>query len=306
MDQNVIFAHADYQEDVETTEPVKPRIRDTLKTEAFPAYPKMDFPSLKDYSGIKVFPIEDFAAISYFLNERRRDSSGRPVLSARVALIPQKFFNTWGRDLDAVKTFLKSLKIETASNQSFLDFVREKSAIFNREELVRLINSFGGEYVAKAIDCIMSHHKVNIYYGDKGLAESLVRSVYLLLPISIIMSKSYSSECSYISGSQRENYVLTPGGDVRGGDRGGKEIGFLDVDSGKASSGKYFKKLKILIEEIVRGKEWYTLTWEEECLLLLELPEAWFSGRKIKMTEASNKLQKMEETLNAVRMLEKV
>ncbi|MEM2144563.1 MAG: hypothetical protein QW279_04330 [Candidatus Jordarchaeaceae archaeon] len=304
MDQNVIFAQADYQEDVETTEQVKPRTRDVLKIEAFPAYPKMDFPSLKDYSGIKVFPVEDFVAISYFLNEGHRDSSGRPVLSARVALIPQKLFNTCGRDLDAVKMFLKGMKVETASSQSFLDFVKEKSAIFKREELVRLINSFGEEYVAKATDCIMSHHQVNIYYRDRGLAESLVRSAYLLLPISVIMSKSYSSECSYISGSQRENYVLAPGGE--GGDGGGKEVGFLDVDSGKASGGKYSKKLKIIIEEIVRGREWYTLTWEEEYLLLLELLEAWFSGRKIKMTEMSDKLRRMEETVNTVKQLEKV
>lgn len=304
MSLNVIFANVDYQENVRTTLPVGRSVEDALRTEAFPAYPRMDFPFLSDYSGIKVFPVEDFIAISYFFNEGRKDSSGRPVLSAKVAVIPQKLFNSCGRDIEAMKIFLKNTKLEAESSQSFMNFIREESAVFNKEKFVRLINFLGEERAAKAVDCIMSHSRVNIYYKDKSLAESLVRLVYLLLPISVVASSSYSSECSYLSGLQRENYVLTEG---EGSEGERKEVGFLNVDSGKASSGKYFKKLKILIKEITSGSEWYPLTWEEKYFLLLELVEAWFSGRKIiKMTEMSEKLRKVQETIDAIRQLEKV
>lgn len=304
MSLNIIFAHADYQEAVRTNGPISRRAEDALRTEVFPAYPKMDFPSLREYSGIKVFPVEGFIAVSYFLNEGRKDSSGRPVLSARVALIPQKLFNTYGRDLDAVKIFLKNMKFETASSQSFMSFVKEKSAAPNEEEFVRLIDLLGEERSTKIIDCMLSYSRVNIHYKDKSLAESLVRLAYLLLPMSVIASNSYSSECSYLSGPQRENYVLTPKGE--GGETEKKEVGFLDVDSGKASNGKYYKKLKMIIKEIASKSEWYTLTWEEKYSLLLELVEAWFSGRRVRIIDTSEKLRKMEETINTVRQLEKV
>lgn len=276
-------------------------MEDTLRIEAFPAYPKTDFPDLKNYSGIKVFPVDDFIAISYFINEGHKDSSGRPILSARVALIPKEQFNTCGRDLEAVKMFLKGMKIETASSQ-FANFINEKSA--KEEEFIRLINSLGEELPTKAIDCMLSYSKVNIHYNkDKSLAESLVRLAYLLLPIDVIASNSYSSDCSYISSPQRENYILTQG---RVSEDKKKEVSFLDVDSGKASRGKYSKKLNKIIKEIASGREWYTFTWEEKYSLFLKLIEAWFSGRRVKIIETSEKLRRMKETINIVKQLEKV
>ena len=284
---NAVLAFVDHQEFVESSKPLDERIKYELTVKAFPTSPKIDYYKRPNYEGLKVFSLNNYLCISSFFYANRTDRFGRPVLSAKVALIPFDSMQEIFRDIVAVGEALKLIRLEDASEEEFVKLVESRSIVTDMSRFRSLAAMFDIDFLARSISLIASFDKgkLILYYSDIRRAYSFIRVAFSLLPLKVIVSKTLTTECEPSINYCDEDIVFLPFGvseknlleesapktrivdifsDIVRKLINRKKSFEIDLVKNKTGKGKYEKLFKIVLEELIDGEEWYTISWNEK------------------------------------------
>ncbi len=310
----VAFAYAEHQGNVIVQGSISNKTREALNIDSFPKYPKIDFMSEPSYEGLKIFTTDGCVCISHFFNGRKRDSANRPVLSAKVAVIPSEVFNNYSRDLKAVHDFLRHTDIDSMSGSLLAGFIDNNSIVSDFNRISQFVRQYDPDFLADSISCISLNDDVRILYKDVSEGLSFIRAVYLFLPINSIMRTSFSSVCEYEDPIDKENVVLVPRKDIstiskiKGffdkNEQMEKESYEIDIEKRHVRPKCHVRGVREIISEIISDFTWYSFTWQEKHALLLDYLNDVLSDRKASLVSMSNKLGTMKKTLDRVTELE--
>lgn len=311
----IAFAYTEHQGNVIVQGSIANKTREALNIESFPKYPKIDFMSDPSYEGLKIFAVDKDICISHFFNERKRDCANRPILSAKVAVIPADIFNNYGRDLNAIRDYLRQTSIDTMSDSLFTAFIKNNSMVSEFNRISRFVAQYDYNFLADSICCLSLHMDAKILYRDVSEGLSFIRAIYVFLPISSIMKTSFSSVCEYEHPLNRESFVLVPKKDystlskIKGfferKNQEERESYEVDIAQQQVRPKCHGKGVKEIISEIVSDFTWYSFTWDEKYALLLDYLNDTLSEKKESLLSMSEKLGTMKETLERVRELER-
>lgn len=319
MQQNeIVFAYVDAQEEVRSTAPLNRDENNELSVESFPSYPRMNFTDIPKYEGTKIFVIGAKICISYFYYGGRNDRFGRPVISAKIAMIPLNKFNGIYRDVIAIIDFLKNSIVERSSEQELKSYLMQNSVVSKSQVFSSFLNRYGLDFLSKSISCLIKSSNVDIYYTTLAERDSFLRAIYLLLPLSVLSCTSFASECESPESEQRETYVLVPERmsntkfKLRSVELATKKIFGkksseqleIHINEQTVCIGPNLKVIKPILSEILRNEEWYTIPWTEKYLILTKLLDNIISGEKTSLFKQYNKLHQMDETLKTIKKLE--
>ncbi len=309
MQADVAFAYVDYQESVVTSTPLEPKIENSLKIRSFPSYPRMDYSELPNYEGLKIFGIADTICISYFLYMGEKDELARPLLSARVAIIPTTKFDLYGRDVIAVRDFLKVSRDTFPLKEDFFYFIENNSFILDNKKFKETIQKFDLKFLINSISCLITHDKVSIYYLDTSIAESFIRVVYSILPLRILKERSFSTECEVTGSPYAENYVMIPMKEKKRlfpniFDKKNDKRVEINLEKKKSHHGKYTQIINAVVSELAYGEDWYTISWKEKYQILVTFLDKIISGERVRIVTLSEKLSKMSNTIERIKSIE--
>lgn len=317
----IVFAYTNAQEEVISNIPLDQEVKNELCIESFPLYPSSNFSDIPNYEGLKIFNMGNKICISYFFNGGKTDRFGRSVISAKIAIIPvNKFYGNY-RDVIAIRDYLRNVRIEQSSEDEFKSYLNQNSFVSEPRRFLNFLNQYNFDFLSKSISCLINSSEVDIYYTNLVDKESFLRVVYFFLPFITLKSSSFVSECERPESGQRETYVMVPkkinskkkigfgavGGLTKkffGKNLEGKNI--IHIDEQKVRSGPYINAVKAIIFEIQKDEEWYTISWDEKYLILLQLLNDIISKDKSNLFVNHGKLRKMDETLRIIKKLENI
>ena len=320
---DVILAFIDYQESVESTRPLEGRVKEELTVRAFPTSPRIGYHEVPGYEGLKVFPLDEYLCVSLFYYAGRVDRFRRPILSAKAALLPIHSIQPTFRDIVAVGEALKLVSLGEGSERWFKELVRSRSVIASKSRFRSLAGSFSLDFLADSLSFMAStgKGKLIIYYPSMETAKAFIRLAYTLLPLKVVASRTLTTECEPPIEYCEEDVILLPSEAGRKGlldsvkrrinsllERStrlsGEKASVIDLAKGKTGRGRLRGLFKRVLEELLDEREWYSVEWSEKYDVLVRFIEAVFSGRRVGLSELSEKIRLMKDTVKRIESLE--
>jgi len=160
------------------------------------------------------------------------------------------------------------------------------------------------EFVVRALSCLTEKKKVVIFYNNLNQALNFVRIMYALFPMSIIMNKSFSTDCAEPASEYSEEIILVPYNRMKL--KSLKKIPFVDLVNRKSCKGGKISTLKAIIAEIFSSEEWLFFSWFERYLILMKYLDCKIRNEKISLTDLSSKIRKIVRMAEKIQKLERL
>lgn len=298
------IGHVNYQEEAELREPEPGDVERQLRVQPFPESTPLDFTE-DDYSGFKVFTMRSRFCVSYYAYDGTTDSSNRPVLTARFALLDPEEFARLGHDAVAVKEYLRTTSLH-GSEVDFEQFQDRINTVADRTTFENAAGQFDEVFVARAVSHMLTAGSTNLYYENPVLAERFIRVAFSLLPGEYLMERSFSSRCADPQSETEDLLLLSASRQLAGRGQNRSVLGRLRtsksdrdiyLDLGKSPRGKYDYAVYEVLCELLAGIDWYDIPWSEKRAILHEFIASKYLGRKMEPTEISDTLKRMQETV---------
>ncbi|MEM2614359.1 MAG: hypothetical protein QXO15_09095 [Nitrososphaerota archaeon] len=306
----ITFAHVRFQEEITTSLPLENEVKNKVAFSSFPSYPSSNWPFLRGYEGLKIFSSGERICVSYFFNGGEKDRFGRPILSARVMIIPRDEFDRCCRDVIAVMNLLKNLETINAASSLYVSFLERSALTSNFEAFSNFLQNQEPKFIAKSLSLMIANKRVNIFYENIKDAYSWIRAIYLFMPIDVITKTSFVTDCERLNQVDRENYVMVPR--ERRVDshllakilkRKLARVANINLEK-RSARGKSYELIEHVILETINDEMWYGIEWYERYRILLELLNKVVTGERPSMTQISEKIRHMSKTIEKTKFLE--
>ena len=313
VSRKMFFAEVDFQGEVKSPHQIEQQLLSSLNLEPFPTNAKLDFSSDPNYSGLKVFPLKQYICFSYFFYSGNVDRFDRPVLSARVIGIAFHNLSYKAFDVFAIRNILISHSHELTTESQLNMKLEELSAFSDFSTFSNTIKQYDRKFIAKCVNGILKNDRGIIQFENITNAFLFLRTIFLLIPISVLKNKSFVTECENPGSEIREDFVFTQ---ITRKSKSSFAIKdyfkkkdheemIIDITKSRIKHARKDAGLELLISEMINHTTWYNIDWVERYLLLKELLEGYHTDEKINFIRSSDKLVKMNNTMKIVESLNK-
>ncbi|NLC59220.1 MAG: hypothetical protein GX774_20475 [Armatimonadetes bacterium] len=310
-DPGVRLVCLDFQAKPASESPLSAAETLAVTTEAFPRSLPLDLRAGAVYRALKLFPAGDCVGISHVFDGGAVDEWGRPVLSARVALLRPCPENGWGREVAAVGVALARLEGERASAQaaaaSLAEAIAREGILASRDRWQSVVARFGVPFVARLAHGCALGGDICILSTDTPEARQLLTLIYALLPPGCLGQTRACTACTTADAVGREEIVFLPAPPAAG------RRGLLARLRGRPGPGDRLvinpatrmaperregrvgpEAFATALAELLEAPPWPGCSFPETHRLVLECLEALWHGRTRALLRASKQQQPPE------------